>query len=512
MRSTQPGSLDGRRAQIAEQLDEARGPALAQPALGAWLMGAALWLALRRRFGARTAGIGLVVLATMPFVYIGGQYANHDMLVAGTISVAVLCFARALEHGAPEFGWLLAGWAACAAAVLSKGLIGVVLPALVVGLWLLVLGRWRDLLRLLHPAGLALFALLALPWFVLMQVRYPGFFDYFVVEQHFRRYATQNFNNVQPFWFYLWVLPVLTLPWGGWLVTLWRPLRALAQRGLRGLDGDDGGWTLLMLWWTAAILGFFTLPASKLVGYIMPALLPGAALLAPVLARRPAWRPTAAVAALACIGVVVLLAWKSPHSGRDVGQALRAQLRPDDRVVMVEATFHDVAFEARLTRPPLIASNWADPDLRKFDNWRKELADAARFAPEPERAVLLQIDELPRLPCRGAQRTWIVAEHAAEQTDVFAQRLGERAVGGVDLQMADDCADRPPCRGRRMRLRGARIRRADRHRRGRPRGRPLLRQRDDHHCRGDDWPLVLGDRAVARLCGCGCPSVAGIHR
>ena len=133
-----------------------------------------------------------------------------------------------------------------------------------------------------------------------------------------------------------------------------------------------------MLWWTAAILGFFTLPASKLVGYIMPALLPGAALLAPVLARRPAWRPTAAVAALACIGVVVLLAWKSPHSGRDVGQALRAQLRPDDRVVMVEATFHDVAFEARLTRPPLIASNWADPDLRKFDEECAGYADAAK--------------------------------------------------------------------------------------------------------------------------------------
>ena len=66
------------------------------PALGAWLMGAALWLTLRRRAGAQVAGTSLLVLATSPFFFIGGQYANHDMLVAGTISAAVLSFVRAL--------------------------------------------------------------------------------------------------------------------------------------------------------------------------------------------------------------------------------------------------------------------------------------------------------------------------------------------------------------------------------------------------------------------------------
>ena len=75
------------------------------PALGAWLMGAALWLTLRRREGVRVAGIALLVLATCPFYFIGGQYANHDMLVAGTLTAAVLCLARALEQPEPHARW-----------------------------------------------------------------------------------------------------------------------------------------------------------------------------------------------------------------------------------------------------------------------------------------------------------------------------------------------------------------------------------------------------------------------
>ena len=71
------------------------------PALGAWLMGAALFLAMRRWHGERFATIALVAIATTPFFFVGGQYVNHDMLVAGLITVAVLCIARAVDDGPP---------------------------------------------------------------------------------------------------------------------------------------------------------------------------------------------------------------------------------------------------------------------------------------------------------------------------------------------------------------------------------------------------------------------------
>ncbi len=394
------------------------------PALGAWLMGSALWLSLRLREGARVAGIALMVLATCPFYFIGGQYANHDMLVAGTLTAAVLCLARALEQpegptrwpGAlptlrwwplnhPTLQWLVAGWAFCGLAVLSKGLIGVVLPALIIGPWLLAQGRWRDTLRLLHPIGLGVFAAIALPWMLLMQQRYPDFFDYFIVEQHFRRYAASSFNNVQPIWFLWGVLPLLTLPWSPWLLATIRRARSSAS-------ASDRRWTGLMVWWALVVLLFFSMPASKLVGYIMPALAPFCALLAlPMIDRQgqtSRWlRPMVVGAALFSLGWIVALAWVAPKSGRDVGRELRSLVTPTDLVVLVDNSFNDVAFEARLTQLPIVASRWDDPEVRRRDSWRKELADSARFDAERVAAVLYPIDRLAALVCRG-HRVWLV--------------------------------------------------------------------------------------------------------
>lgn len=387
------------------------------PLLGAWLLGASLWWALRQRSGPRAAGLALVVVATSPFVYLGGQFANHDMLVAGTVTAAILAFARALEAGDhPQRRWLLAGWAACGLALLAKGLIGLVLPALVIGPWLLAQGRWRALPRLLHPAGLALCAAIALPWFAAAQARYPGFFDYFIVEQHFRRYATAGFNNAQPAWFFFAVLPLLTLPWAG--------LLPAALRRARAGWTSDRAWTGLLLWWVLAVLLFFSLPRSKLVGYILPALAPWCALLAAPLAepggRAARWaRPLAGVAALLCLAVVALLTWQPRASHRDVARVLAAQRAPGDLVVLVDGPFQDLQFDARLPEPPLVASRWDDPQATGRDNWRKELADTARFEPARAAELLLPLDRLPGLVCRG-RRVWLVgtAEQAAHVATV----------------------------------------------------------------------------------------------
>src|SRR6201999_4000279 len=100
--------------------------------------------------------------------------------VGGLIGAAVLAIARAVDTPPRvDLRWLVAGWVLCALALLAKGLIGIVLPMLVIGPWLIAQGRWRQMLGLLHPLGLLAFALVGLPWFVAMQLRYPGFFDYF---------------------------------------------------------------------------------------------------------------------------------------------------------------------------------------------------------------------------------------------------------------------------------------------------------------------------------------------
>ncbi len=391
------------------------------PALGAWMMGASLWFALRRWHDVRTAGAGLVLLASAPFCFAGAQYANHDMLVAGLVVAATFAFARAVLNGAPERRWLLVAWSACGGAVMAKGLIGLVLPAITIGPWLLVQGRWRDLLRMLHPLPVAAFALVVLPWHLWMERCYPGFFDYYVVGQHFRRYTSAGFNNPQPWYFYLVVLPILVLPWSLWLLPLLRRVRPARWWAARGST------TALLAWWMCVVLLFFSLPASKLIGYILPAIAPLCALLAPQLARRSRLWPIALPSAVACVVLIGYVAWKSPNSARDIAPTLAAQRAPGDIVVFVDEPFNDLRFDARLD-DALVASNWDDPAIPRFDNWRKELYDGVRFDPSRGREILWPLARLAELTCRG-RTVWLVARPGSKPLLVAVPGAAEVQAG-----------------------------------------------------------------------------------
>src|SRR5262245_30118 len=175
---------------------------------------------LWRWAGEPHARAALLVLVTTPFFYGGAQFASMDMLVAACISGTILCGAHAVLNASdarPSRPALAGAYAFAALGLLAKGLIGIVIPAIVIGVWLVSLGQAFMILRLVWLPGVALFAVIGLPWFLLMQARYPGFFEYFFVRHHFERFAAQGFNNPQPFWFLVAVFAALTLPWSPFL-------------------------------------------------------------------------------------------------------------------------------------------------------------------------------------------------------------------------------------------------------------------------------------------------------
>lgn len=379
----------------------------AAPLLGAWLLGLALWIEARARWGAQDAARALAWLAVLPLFYLGGQYANHDMLVAGWISLAVVAARRAFEAERHRLAWICGAWAAMAMALLSKGLIGVVLPGLVVLPVLLWQRRWPALRLALHPLGLAVFAALALPWMLAMQQRYPGFFDYFIVEQHFHRYTEARFNNAQPWWFFLAVLPLGMLP-----VSLRLPA------ALRRMGPD--------LWWVIAIVAFFSLPRSKLVGYVLPALLPLALLLFEAWRGRRGARLAWGLGALVCVAAVPAIArWGKPDHA-DVGAALHARMAPGDRVLVAGEPFFDLRLQARLTEPPAVLADWDALRSDGADSWHRELLDAARFDPAGGDRVLWTPARLARERCSPG-RLWLVAPPDAAPPDARPVSAGRRA-------------------------------------------------------------------------------------
>lgn len=384
--------------------------ARAAPILGACLGAFSLYLFTRRWWGERAARLALLALMVQPLFYIGGQFANMDMLVAGCITATTLLLAHAALCAEREWPYRRTLAYACAMAalgVLAKGLIGVVIPALAIGAWLLMMQRWRVLAKLLWWPGAVIFLLLAAPWFVAMQWRFADFLNYFFVVQHFNRFAAGGFNNVQPFWFYPAVLLLFSLPWLPWLH------RLFSRNYLT--DPERGPIRLLMVLWILMVVLFFSLPRSKLLGYILPAVPPLAVLMAdgflslgrPSSRARSLWRVSAGVAAVLSIGSVVAFAVHPLRSSRELALALGTQRNPHESVFMLNNYYFDVPFYARIGGPIGVVDDWSIREVGTRDNWHKELADAARFAPARSAATLIAPATLAATLCSAAV-SWVI--------------------------------------------------------------------------------------------------------
>lgn len=381
----------------------------------------ALYAFVRKHRDTPTANLAAVILVTQPFFFGGAQFANLDMLVAAMITltiVAVADAAIAIERNEPYRRSLTAGYVFAALGVLAKGLIGIMLPGAIVVAWLVLRRKFAVLYRLLNLPLIALFLAVAAPWFWQMQRQYPGFWDYFFIYHHFQRFTETGFNNQQAFWFYVPVLLLCTLPWSPW------GARLLARSTWKA--ADPGGFRSLMLLWTLGIIIFFSIPKSKLVGYILPALPPFACLLAEAVKRwwdgsrkenSGAWLGVNVVGAWAlCLTLIIVVARHNPSELDHFASKTSREFSGDGQIVMLDEYQYDLPFYLKATRTPWVVSNWQDPAIPKFDNWRKELFDAGKFAPEIQRANLITQQELSARLCSTPDITyWVWASKDAAQ-------------------------------------------------------------------------------------------------
>ena len=398
----------------------ARLPPLLAATVLAWLM----FLFTRRHGNEGQARTTVLVLATMPYFCIGSQYANMDMLVASCIGCCVLLAGDAairIAQGRDARLVLYAAYAAAGLGVLAKGLIGCVLPGGIVVAWLLATRHLKLLPRLVSVPGLGLFAAIVLPWLVAAELHDPGFLRFFFVQQQFERFAGSGFNNPQPVWFYVPLLAVLTLPWSALVLRV--------ARRWREAPGSAPSVRILMACWLGVVLVFFSIPHSKLIGYMLPAVAPLAWLVgdaivssAPASFTRRNLRAIAGAAATVVVAAVVSFAIRAPGSSRPLAQALVEHRAAGEPVIFVDTYPHDFVFYARLRPPTPIVKDWADPRLATTDAWPREFLDGARFAPEAAARTLVT-----RLPADwaagGATRAWVVTGLGAAPPAVGAQEV-----------------------------------------------------------------------------------------
>lgn len=264
--------------------------ALAYEVFGAHQWTARLWTALcgflgillvgwtgSRLFGAASGWNSALVLGSSLGYVAAGQINTLDMGVTWFLTLALCGFLLAQEAGATpraRLGWMMVAWAAAGLAVLTKGLIGLVLPVLALGAYIVIHWDWKLLRRLYLGRGFLVLIAVTAPWFIAVSLRNPEFPNFFFVHEHFQRFLTQTHQRYQPWWWFVPVLLVGMLPWvlsaAGGLAKAWGGDRA-------GSDAFRPRRFLLL--WAATIFLFFSASSSKLHAYILP-MFPALALLA----------------------------------------------------------------------------------------------------------------------------------------------------------------------------------------------------------------------------------------
>ncbi|MBI1752025.1 MAG: glycosyltransferase family 39 protein [Acidobacteria bacterium] len=261
-------------------------------ALASGLMIWAAWR-LAKRLGARNPLWAPFMAATGLLAFLVGQLLTLDALFSAFLVAGVAAFVEAVarrREGAPSRTWTLLTFLLLAGAMLTKGLAELILTG---GILLFsLIFAWKDralrgavLRTALDPLGWLLYLLLAAPWFWAVNRANPGHAQFFFIHEHFTRFLTheharQGSNN----WlldklYFVGVLALGLLPWlSASVMGLKRSWTFLKGRGPQGQDHLARwavGITVLAFLWP---LAFFSLSGSKLAPYILPVLVPLAAL------------------------------------------------------------------------------------------------------------------------------------------------------------------------------------------------------------------------------------------
>ncbi len=245
--------------------------------------------------------------------------ASFDIILTFPITASLVSFF--IYDSSKRRGWLAGFYFFIGIAILAKGLVGIVFPLAIVGFYHLL--RWKFPTRAFTLSlvwGSLLAAAVASIWYVPMYMRHGWeFVDQFFIQHHFQRYTSNKYLHPQPFYFFFWVLPLMTIPWLPFFAaSIWNAGKRIAVGGnVAGgednvvLAGRGRSLVLFALAWLAVPLVFFSFSGSKLPGYILPAVPAAVILTSEYVARfvrKSVWRVHAVQATAAVTFAMVLIA------------------------------------------------------------------------------------------------------------------------------------------------------------------------------------------------------------
>ncbi len=275
-----------------------------------------------RAYGRRTGLYAGLFVCTTAGYYLFTRILIPEAILSLFIAAVFYFYATALEDRR-AWRWY-AGYACLALAVLTKGLLPLVVVGGTAAFYVALSGEWRRWREFRLGLGLLLFFAIATPWHLLAGFRNHGFFWFYFVNEHFLRFLGERYPkdyNKLPAALY-WALHLIWLfPWSLYLPVvvrrLWRQFRGKAKPA----SGLAARTELLCFLWAGVILVFFAFSTNQEY-YTVPAYFPVLMLLAAAVAGeedapRSRWLAASAgilaVLSLAVAGILAFGLWESRH-------------------------------------------------------------------------------------------------------------------------------------------------------------------------------------------------------
>jgi 4-amino-4-deoxy-L-arabinose transferase len=256
---------------FGENAFAARFPSALAAGISAWM----IFLLVKRFFGRggmHAAGLSGVVFLTFPMVMAVGTFSVLDSMFAMFVTSAMTMFFFGYMESRPgkrTVFFVLFGMC-CGLAFLTKGFIGFVVPATVIVPYMIWDGRLSKFEDVFKPSIVSAL-LIVLPWALIIHLREPDFWRYFVCVEHLQRFMSDHAQHPFPFWYFV---PVLA---GG--AAQWLFLIPAVGAGLKSTRLKDPVLRFSVCWFLFPFL-FFSLSRGKLGTYILPCFPPLAILIA----------------------------------------------------------------------------------------------------------------------------------------------------------------------------------------------------------------------------------------
>ena len=222
--------------------------------------------------------VASLAFALSPIIIIWSRTAVSDALLTGTLGISLLLFWRRMASENND--QCISAWVFLGFAILTKGPVAFVLALLTITSFLVSQNNWKTLLCKINPKkGFLITILISVPWYILELIKEgKPFWDNFFGYHNFQRYTSVVNNHAEPFWFFIYIMILASLPFTPLLFYgIFKAFKDFLKSSKAGYKVTETLHTYSLCWFTSVLI-FFSISATKLPSYWLPAI-PAAAIL-----------------------------------------------------------------------------------------------------------------------------------------------------------------------------------------------------------------------------------------